>query len=237
MYIYVHIYIYVYIISIAILISNIWNSMDLFSFRAKNSEIGQRVLLIFDFLVPQTNGLSSGPRVSGKVMDIKQMKQECEQARKHNKAVQSFYFWFNRNQIEPKNFFFEDSLGQFYPSLHFRDVFKFFGYPWRRCCYGVLSVSWGCLRAADLFCVLSVSCCSLAVFIVMVSTFRLVFFSLWPCRLPHQSKSHENPASNLVKKSKPYGTMVIQLTLCSTTKRFCCWKKVLIKWGNSELHV
>ena len=61
--------------------SNIWNSMDSFSF-----------LLIFDFLVPQTNGLSSGPRVSGKVMDIKQMKQECEQARKHNKAVQSFYF-------------------------------------------------------------------------------------------------------------------------------------------------
>jgi len=29
--------------------------------------------------ISQTNGLSSGPRVSGKVMDIKQMKQECEQ--------------------------------------------------------------------------------------------------------------------------------------------------------------
>ena len=62
---------------------------------------------------PQTNGLSSGPRVSGKVMDIKQMKQECEQARKHNKAVQRFYFWFNRNQIELYNFFVRILLDNF----------------------------------------------------------------------------------------------------------------------------
>ncbi len=111
------------------------------------------------------------------------------------KLCKAFIFWFNRDQIE-LFFFWGFSYGQFFHPHTLETSSSFCCYPWRRCCFRGLSVPWGCLRAADLFCVLSVSCCSLAGFIVMVSTFSFVFFSLWPCRLPHQSKSHENPASN-----------------------------------------
>lgn len=155
----------------------------------------------FWFPGPQTNGLSSGPRVSGKVMDIKQMKQECEQARKHNKAVQRFYFWFNRNQIELYNFFVRILLDNFIHPYTLETSSSVLatheGVVVMGCCrfHEVVSeqqtYSVYCRLAAAPWQFLSWWC----------RLFVCFFFSLWPCRLPHQSKSHENPASNLVKKN------------------------------------
>lgn len=189
-----------------------WNSMDLFSFCVKTLRLVLLVLLIFDFLGRPTG--SAAVHVCPVKSWTSSRWNKNANRPGNTKLCKVSIFWFNRNQIELCNFLKKDSLGQFMHPYTLKTSSSFLatheGVVVLGCCrfHEVVSEQ----QTYSVYCRLAAA--PWQVLSWWCRRFRLVFFlnpNLW------DNGDSTNPLFNY--------------------KRFFCWKKELIKWGNSKLHV